>query len=263
MASVLELKVNENAASSYAQKSYSLPVVLSMLLSRIILFLVFQCLFFIVFLILKVPSPWEQSANWWPFSVTFANIVCVIIMDRLLKREQKRFTDFFVFEKGTILKSFILMSAVLIVSMPFAFFPNILLGNALFGNYLDAVNLFYRPMPVIAAWIALFSFPLTMPFGELTVYFGYVMPRLEVITKKKWLAVLLPVLMLSFQHVALPLLFDVNFIIWRLLMFLPFALIIALIIRWKPKLFPYILIGHFLIDIMNAVSVLMASIAMK
>lgn len=103
-----------------------------------------------------------------------------------------------------------------------------------------------------------------MPFGELTIYFGYVMPRLEVITKKKWIAILLPVMMLSFQHAALPLLFDIRFIVWRLFMFLPFAFIMALIIRWKPKLFPYILIGHFLIDMMNGISILMTSMdAMK
>jgi hypothetical protein len=261
MTPILKLPVNQNAEAAFAQKKITLAPVLLLLFSRIVLFLAFQIVFFIIFLVMEMPSPWERSADWWPYSVTFTNIICVALIDRLLRRESKRFRDYFVFEKGKIIKSFLLMSGLLILCMPFAFLPNLALGNLLFGDYNVAVTMFYRPLPSIAAWIALFSFPLTMPFGELTVYFGYAMPRLEVITKSKWAATVIPALLLSFQHSALPLLFDTRFIIWRLFMFLPFAVFIALIIRWKPKLFPYILIGHFFIDIMNAVSVLMVSLS--
>lgn len=183
----------------------------------------------------------------------------MLLLDGLLKREGKRFKDFFVLKKNRIVKDFLIMSGLLIISFPIAYLPNIALGNMLFGNYMDAINLFYRPLPIWAAWASLIVFPLTMPLGELTVYFGYVMPRLEKITKSKWLSLVLPALMLSFQHIAVPLLFDMRFIIWRLFMFLPFAFIIGLIIRWKPRLFPYILVGHFFIDLMTAVSILLIS----
>ena len=258
-AAIFELEVNKNADKGYAEKKYSLSLVIGLLFLRMLLFVVFQLLFFAYFKVINVDAPWQQSANWWPLSVTFTNVLCVFFLDRLLKRENKRFKDFYIFNRGTRIKDFLIMSGLLMASMPIAFLPNLVLGNVLFGSYMDAVNLFYRPLPIWAAWTALIAFPLTMPLGELTVYFGYVMPRLEVITKRKWIALVLPAMILSFQHIAMPLLFDWRFIIWRLLMFLPFALIIGLIIRWKPRLFPYILIGHCFLDLMSAVSVLMVS----
>lgn len=261
MNSVLELNVNKNVDMVLRAGKIRLGTVIWMLFSRTVLFLIFQALFYMYFILGNSESPMQQSANWWPFSVTFANLVCVFLIDKLLKREGKGFRDIFEFQKGRILKDFLIMSGILLISFPIAYLPNILLGNALFGDYMQAINLFYRPLPMWAAWAGLIVFPITMPLGELTVYFGYVMPRLEALTKNKILSLALPVVMLSFQHIGAPLLFDVKFIIWRLLMFLPFALIIGLVIRWKPRLFPYILIGHFFIDLMTAVSILTISMA--
>lgn len=261
MKTIFELEVNKNAEIAYEEKKYSLSLIIVLLLSRVILFLIFQFLFFIVFAICNVQSPWQQSANWWPFVVIITNLVCVLLIHILLKREKKSFCDFFIFIKGKVIKDYLMMSGLLIISFPFAYLPNTVLGNILFGNYMEAINLFYRPLPLWAAWTALILFPITMSLGELTTYYGYVMPRLEIITRNKWLSLTLPAIMLSFQHITLPLLFDVRFIIWRLLMFLPFAFIIGLIFKWRPRLFPYILIGHFFIDVMTAVSILLISMS--
>lgn len=258
--SIMELQVNQSAQKACVEKKCSLGIVLSALFSRVALFILFQFLLFAGFKMANVSSPWEQSANWWTLNVSAANLVCMLLLHTLLKREGKKFRDFFEFKKGEIIKNYLVMSGILLLCMPVAYLPNILLGNMLFGDYMKAVNMVYRPMPVWAAWLQCFIFPLTMPLGELTLYFGYVMPRLQIITKKKWLALTLPVLMLAFQHAALPLLFDTSFVLWRLLMFVPFALLIGLLIWWKPKLLPYLLVGHILIDIMNAVSILTVSI---
>lgn len=258
---IMELEVNRNAAEACRDGKLKPGLLAGMLFSRTALFLLIQAALYLLFALSGVSSPWERSADWWPLNVSLANVACVFLLDGLLKREGKRFWDFFQFRKGENLKNFLMMSGVLLVCMPVAYLPNLLLGNLLFGDYMKAVDLVYRPLPVWAAWLQCFAFPLTMPLGELTVYFGYVMPRLEVVTKRKALALILPALMLAFQHAALPLLFDGRFVLWRLLMFLPFAFLIGLLIRWKPKLFPYILMGHFLIDIMNAVSILSVSLA--
>lgn len=260
MSSILEIEVNKNAEKSYSEKKYSLTTVLLMLFSRIIMFALFQCVFYVIFKLFNYEQAWEQSANWWPFSVFFTNIVCVILLDKLLKKEGTRFKDFFIFKKGEILKNSLITLGFLVISLPLSFLPNMLLGSALFGDAQIASDLFFRPLPIGAAWLALFLFPLTMPLGELTTYFGYVMPRLQVISKSKLLATILPALMLSFQHVALPLLFDVRFMTWRLFMFLPFALLIGLLIQWKPKLLPYLLISHFFLDLSTAIFILLAAI---
>lgn len=257
---IMDLEINKNATAAYASKKYSMGTLVWMLLSRVLLFLVFQMLFFICFSLTGSSNAWNQSADWWPFSVILTNLLSMFLLNRLLKRENRRFLDFFIFNRETVLKDFLLMSTVLITANIVAYAFNYYLGSLLFGDYIAGVNLFYRPLPVWAAWVALFLFPLTMPLGELPIYFGYVMPRLEVISGKKWIAVLLPSLFLSFQHVTMPLLFNVPFILWRMFMFLPLAFFIALTIRWKPGLMPYILIGHVFIDIMNSVMILIISL---
>jgi membrane protease YdiL (CAAX protease family) len=62
-------------------------------------------------------------------------------------------------------------------------------------------------------------------------------------------AVLITGLMLAFQHVTLPLVFDARFMLWRLLMFVPFGLLVAVMLRWRPQLLPYMVVVHMLMDV--------------
>jgi hypothetical protein len=43
-----------------------------------------------------------------------------------------------------------------------------------------------------------------------------------------------------------------RFIAWRLVMFMPFAFLVALVMRWRPRLLPYLAIVHALMDISAA-----------
>jgi hypothetical protein len=47
----------------------------------------------------------------------------------------------------------------------------------------------------------------------------------------------------------LPLVFDLRFMAWRSLMFLPFALLVAVVLHWRPRLLPYLAIVHVLMDL--------------
>ena len=62
------------------------------------------------------------------------------------------------------------------------------------------------------------------------------------------------------QHCTLPVIFDVRFVLWRLTMFLPFALLIAVVVRRWPRLLPYMMIGHVLMDMQLGAMVLSASL---
>jgi len=90
---------------------------------------------------------------------------------------------------------------------------------------------------------------LTIAFAELPTYFGYALPRLTAQLNNGWLAWLLASLGLAVQHCFLPLLFDGRFILWRLGMYLPFALFAGLLLKLRPGLLPYLVIIHGLIDI--------------
>ena len=47
----------------------------------------------------------------------------------------------------------------------------------------------------------------------------------------------------------MPWILDARFMLWRFLMFLPFALSISLLLRWRPRLLPYMMIFHGLLDL--------------
>lgn len=255
MRKLLDMPANINAEGAYKAKIFTKATVLMMLFSRIILFVVFQLGFYVLFSMLGKNNSWMMGAAYWPFVMVLTNLVCVVLLSRLLKRERTRFRDFFVFNKTTFQKDLLLSIGLFCFTGVLGFLPSPVLGNWFFGDVMLGNRLFFQPLPQWAAVVTLVLFPLSMPFGELTTYFGYVMPRLEQTTKSKALATILPALMLSFQHAALPLLFNLGgmFLLWRALVFLPFAFSLALIIRWRPRLFPFFLIGHFLIDVGTAI----------
>lgn len=254
MKNLFEMPINKNALTAYKAGEFTLRTTIAMLLIRTLLFIGFQACFFVLFTVLRKNNPWMAAAAYWPFVMVFTNIVCVVLLSKLLKREGSRFRDFFVFERETLWKDLFLAIGLFLVVGGIGFLPSPLLGNLFFGDAMIGNRLFFQPLPQWTAIAILLTFPISMPFGELTTYFGYVMPRLELATKNKALAIILPAMMLSFQHAALPLLFNLGgmFLLWRALVFLPFAFSLAFIIRWKPRLFPFFLIGHFLIDIGTA-----------
>jgi membrane protease YdiL (CAAX protease family) len=103
------------------------------------------------------------------------------------------------------------------------------------------------------------AFPITNGLAELPTYFGYVQPRL-VPQIGRVAAVLITGLMLACQHATLPLLFDARFIAWRLIMFVPFGLLVAVMLRWRPQLLPYMVVVHMLMDASVMYFVLAASV---
>ena len=62
------------------------------------------------------------------------------------------------------------------------------------------------------------------------------MPRLEAQLKNGWLAWLIASFFLAAQHMFLPLILDWRFMLWRLGMFLPFALFTGLVLKLRPAL---------------------------
>ena len=227
-----------------------------MLPIRLLLFAGLQAVLALVFFLIGKSNAWESSTNWWPLVVFLANMVCLFLLVKFYKAEGDNFWNIFRFQKDTVGKDLLALLGFLIVAGPIGFLPNILLGNLLFGNVSVATELFLRPLPMWAVIASIVLFPVTQGMVEIPTYMMYVMPRIEKGGSPRWVAILLPTLFLAAQHIAIPLAFNGRFILWRFLMFLPFALLVALVIKWRPRLLPYIAIIHVLMDISTAVMLL-------
>jgi len=230
-----------------------------MLFSRIVLFFTLQALFALGYLLAGSSAAWEASAAWWPLTATLANVVCIVILVRLYRKDGQSYWSLFHFNRGTILKDTLLTLGLMLIGIPLAMFPNILLGQWLFGSSEAVLPLLFRPLALWVSVPALILFPLTIGLAELPTYFAYAGPRLET-RLGAGLAVTLSALMLAAQHITLPLVFDSRFMAWRLLMFIPFAFFVGILLHWRPRLLPYFVIIHALLDLSAAWAVLAVSL---
>lgn len=218
-----------------------------MLISRSILFIIAQALIALLLALAGTNSAWSEAARWWIFFPIFANAVSILLLIRLFRAEGKRYLDILRFNRATVKTDLLWFFGSGLIGLPIAAAPMNLLGAAIFGDPLIVINMLFRPLPIWALIVGIF-FPLTIGFAELPTYFGYVMPRLFE-GKRPWLAYLVASAFLAAQHSFLPFIADGRYLLWRGLMFVPFALYGGLMVKLRPNLLPYFAIVHALIDV--------------
>lgn len=219
------------------------------LVSRLALFGLFQALAAAGFALSGVAAPWAASIAWWPVTVIAANLVSLGLLRALLRREGRRYRDLLRIQPGTLAADLRVTLVVTLISGVLAMVPNIGLAVLLWGDPGVPLSIFIQPLPVWAALVALIGFPVTIALSELPVYYGYVRPRLESTGLQPWLAIAVVGGIHGLQHAALPLVFDGSFLLWRALMFIPFACFLGVVLRWRPRLLPYLMVVHGLIDL--------------
>jgi hypothetical protein len=228
-----------------------------MLVIRSLLFLTFQALIALVFLFLGSATAWTASAAWWPFAIIFTDLACLGLIIRFYRQEGKRFWDVFRIERQFVKQDLLFLLGFLVIASPLGYLPNVLSARWLFGDPQVALELLVRPLPVWAAVTSVALFPLLQGLVEIPTYMLYALPRLEAQGLRPWLAAALASFFLSFQHMFAPFLPDGRFITYRLVMFLPFAVLIAVIMCWLPRLMPYMAVIHALMDMSVAIMFLL------
>ena len=220
-----------------------------MLVIRSLLFFVIQTMIGLLFLKNSFSSLWDDSAAWWPIIIILTNLINLVLLVIFYRQEGKRYWDVFKVDRQHLKKDLLLILGFLVLLGPVGFLPNILSARWLFGDPQIALDLLVRPLPVWATILSFLAFPLLQGMVEIPTYMLYVMPRLENQGVRPWLAVALTGFFLSAQHVFIPFIPELRFITYRLVMFLPFAVLIAIVMRWRPRLMPYIGIIHALMNV--------------
>jgi len=198
-----------------------------MLFSRTILFALWQSVFALGFRLAGSTRPWAASVPWWLLTASLGNITNIGLLAWVARREGTRLSHIFNFERRTWRVDVPLVIAATAVAAPLGYFPNPLLARALFGSRGVVIPMMFQPLPEWAIRLAAFVFPISIALSELPNYYGYVMPRLKTLTGAGWQIIIMVSLSHSLQHITLPLLFDVRFMLCRFGMFLPFALFVA------------------------------------
>jgi hypothetical protein len=233
------------------------PAPVMMLFSRIVLFALFQALIAAIYALTGNPHPWDASIAWWLVTASLTNLVSLFLLDRLARREGMRLIDYYRVEPHKVLTELLWLLGFIVLVAPLAYFPNILLGNWLFGDVAVTMDMMFRPLPMGVIYIVMIVFPVTIALTEMPTYYAYVQPRLKALWGLPWLAIGVTALVHAAQHMTLPLIFDGRFLLWRLLMFLPFAIVTAIMANARPRLLPYMLVVHGLLDSQLAIILLM------
>jgi uncharacterized protein len=84
-------------------------------------------------------------------------------------------------------------------------------------------------------------------FTEEMTYQGYVLPRLQVLTDRSWLAVLLVGFGWALQHCFLPFSLDSRQLLFRFLIFLPLVIVMPILYLRVRRLLPFV-IAHWGMD---------------
>jgi membrane protease YdiL (CAAX protease family) len=229
--------------------------IVTSLLMRTILFILFGALLVGFFALAGESSPLHAAEKWWPFQAIFANIVTFLILRSFLKKEGHSYLSIFNFKKGRAKKDTLETLWLVIVGIAAGAIPLFLFSYLLLGTFTPPEVMFQK-LPIWAAALALILFPISNGLVETPTYIGYALPRIKARTGKLWLAIALSGLFLAFQHVALPLVFDGPYMLWRFLSFLPLAFILGFIFNKTNRLLP-IAIAHFFMDLQLVLQLLL------
>jgi len=218
------------------------PRVFLILVSRLVLFMVFQAL------IALLANSWEASEKYWLLTATLTNIVSIALLFIVLKHDGRKYFSIFSVNRAGMKKDLFIFIGLTLVSVPIVLIPGYFLSIMIWDKPNVPAEMMFGPIERWLVYFLLIAFPVTITFAELATYFGYIMPKLKEQFKTKWAAIFLPVIFLAIQHCTLPFIPDLNFIIYRALVFLPFATLIGVSIYYKPSLLVYFAILHGIMD---------------
>lgn len=229
----------------------SLEWPLLLVFTRFILALILQLLVAVPYFFLGNPNPIEAAGHWFTVYGTLIDIGCLLLIRTLIKRENLRLIDLVNINSqsflGTVRTS---------IGYTALFLPLSVIGMSISSFLLFGTPVPQQTMGGIPLWGAIYSvtiWPILWAFTEQITYLGYALPRIERHVGKKWIAIAIVSFGWALQHAALPLSFDWNYIIMRVISFVPVAIVMALLYTRSRRLSPFI-ISHWIMDLTAALT---------
>lgn len=229
-------------------KPNATPLVLSVLISRTVLLVLF---YFITVWLLKsldIPAPYESARAWWPLGLIMVNGVVLVVLFFAVRREGVTLSSLIGFDKSMFRKD--LASSLWIIPVSMFLMVGATMGSSilLYGVNAPSGLMSLSALPVWAMILSLIFHPLINAFVEELTYNGYVFPRISGLLRSSWLSVILVTFFFALQHIAIPFAFDTKFILWRFLSFVPLSLFWVLIYA-KMRRLTALIIVHWFMDI--------------
>lgn len=219
--------------------------------ARLIFAILVQALVAGFYMLKGHPTPWQAAAPWWIVYGTLIDIGCFILLAQLVRREGIRLVDLISSQRQRLGRDLFLGVGFIVLYLFLAIGGGILFGILVYGA--DPAPAVMVPLPLWGTLYSLIVWPLIWAFAEEMTYQGYALPRLELLTRRGWLAILIVGFGWALQHSALPLMADWRWAIFRFGSSLLIGIILPIIYLRTRRLLPFI-IAHWAA---NFVAVLM------
>ncbi len=243
--------VANNAPSSisarYAASALSWWPVLVFLPARLFLAFLAQSVVAALVGLSGATDPWKEAAAWWPVYSTITDILCLLSLSWLTRREGIKLLDLVGVRGRAVLRELAWTPAYLLAIAPAAALAS-LVTQLFYGPVLPPMIVIVD-LPLAGALYSVVIWPVIWVVAEELVYLGYLFPRVEALSGKSWLAVLIVTFFWGLQHLAIPFIGDGTYLLSRVLAASVAVGGITLVyVLWRRRLVP-IIGAHYLFDL--------------
>jgi membrane protease YdiL (CAAX protease family) len=197
------------------------------------------------------PTPWQAAAPWWIVYGTLIDIGCFVLLAQLARREGIRLFDLISFQRQRLGRDLLLGMGFIVLYVILAVVGGIVAGVLIYGS--TPAPAIMVPLPLWGTLYSLIVWPIIWAFAEEMTYQGYALPRIEALSGRSWLAVVIVGFGWAVQHSALPLMADWRFAAYRFWSSLLIGIVLPIIYLRTRRLLPFIF-AHWAA---NFISVLM------
>ncbi|HEX6927535.1 MAG TPA: CPBP family glutamic-type intramembrane protease [Longimicrobiaceae bacterium] len=188
---------------------------------------------------------WQDSEAWLPVYGTLIDLGCLALIWRFTRREGIRLFDLIGFERARLTRDVLLGLLLIPLSLVF------ILGGVYFGSWL----VFGTPtgpytsgqLPLPAALYGVLIWPWLWGLTEQMTYNGYLLPRFQVLSRSTAVAVAVVSFSWAAQHAFMPMTFDGEFMVYRLVAAVPNSVFQTMLYLRLRRVLPFA-IAHALLD---------------
>lgn len=170
---------------------------------------------------------------------------CLVLLWRLTRREGIGLFDLVDFRRERLFSDVLLGVVLIPPSLIFILGGTYAAGWIIYGTLMQPVFLGGLPLP--AALYSVLVFPFIWGLTEQMTYNGYLVSRFQVLFRSTSLAVAIVAFVWALQHAFMPLTFDAQFMIFRLLASVPNSVFQTVLYLRLRRLIPFA-IAHALMD---------------
>lgn len=196
----------------------------------------------------------DEISNLWSIVASVVNIFTILLLVIAAKKNGMTYATLINYKRRSVSAGKIIV--VIILSVIIGMGGMYLSGLICYGSIMPAMSLkMIAPVPKVLAIINLLVLPVSTALAEDGLYLGAGTGQM----KNTVLAVVIPAFFFALQHCFIPTLWDVRYMVYRFLSFLPASIAFCIYYRKKREPLP-IMAGHALLDFATAMSIFATSV---